>query len=72
MAEKDATPKDATPSEQQVWTPPSQQPPPQYPAVKPGEPVDVNVPDPLRMDLSKAKEPKQSNVAGSSKEGRRP
>jgi hypothetical protein len=51
-----------------VWTPPSQQEPPQYPAIKPGEPIPANTPDPLRTDTIKpeAKEPKQSNVAGSS------
>lgn len=35
-------------SDKPVWTPPSQQAPPQYPAIKPGEPVPVNTPDPLR------------------------
>lgn len=61
MAEKTATDAGGP-----VWTPPSQQAPPQYPAIKPGEPVPVNTPDPLRMDPPKAKEAKQPNVAGSS------
>jgi hypothetical protein len=39
-----------------TWVPPSQQPPPQYPAVKPGETVPVDSVDPLRMKTPKAKE----------------